>query len=82
MIMCSAVMASCYPELLDKGIYENYYLCAIDGYQTSIFALQELGEEMVKEKHIGLMVLALCTPGIIITLLLLSTIILLECWLS
>ena len=52
MVMCSAVMASCYPELLDKGIYENYYLCAIDGYQTSIFALQELGEEMVKEKQI------------------------------
>ena len=52
--MCSAVMASCYPEILDNGIYENYYLCAIDGYQTSIFALQELGEDMVREKQIYL----------------------------
>ena len=52
MIMCSAVMGSCYPEIFDKGPFDNYYLCAISGYEQSIVALNEIGQELVKTKQI------------------------------
>tara|TARA_Y100000361_G_C10891204_1_gene204219 strand:- start:125 stop:334 length:210 start_codon:yes stop_codon:yes gene_type:complete len=52
MIMCSAVMANCYPEIFDKGTFDTYYECAINGYETSIFVLNDLGKELIEEKQI------------------------------
>ena len=52
MIMCSAVMNSCYPEVFDKGMFDNYYECAISGYETSVIILNDLGRELVEEKEI------------------------------
>tara|TARA_R100000152_G_C6538865_1_gene17793 strand:+ start:152 stop:361 length:210 start_codon:yes stop_codon:yes gene_type:complete len=52
MIMCSAVMANCYPEVFDKGTFDTYYECAIKGYETSVLVLNDLGKELTEQKQI------------------------------
>ena len=52
MIMCSTVMGSCYPEVFDKGLFDNYFECAINGYETSVFVLNDLGRELVEKNQI------------------------------
>ena len=52
MIMCSAVFGTCYPEVLVVGHFEDYYQCAVAGYQQSITALDTLGQQEVINKQI------------------------------
>ena len=45
-----SIGCSTYPR--EIKMFDNYYECAISGYETSIIVLNDLGRELVEEKEI------------------------------